>query len=94
MNLERWYRFNFDEQMGHIGSEIGRAKIWENRNVKELRNSSLKQALELIDITKDDIKLNNEQRKKLYYVKEIVEDKLIDVNVCNVSLEQLDEYCL
>ena len=31
INEERWFKFSYCEQMGHIGSEITRARAWEDK---------------------------------------------------------------
>ena len=93
INTQRWYKFSYCEQMGHIGSEIARARVWEDKNDVASRNKALERALELIDITKDDSRLYK-RRKELCYFREMVADKYIDAAVYNTSLKDLEKYCL
>jgi len=93
INKERWYKLSYCEQMGHIGSEIARARIWEDKNDWQSRNRALERALELIDITKDDSRLYK-RRRELCYLHEIVADKYIDAAIYNTSLKDLEKYCL
>ena len=93
INLERWYKFSYCEQMGHIGSEIGRARVWEDKHDVTSRNRALGRALELIDITKDDARLHG-RRRELCYLREMIADKYIDSKVYNTSLNDLEKYCL
>ena len=79
--------------MGHIGSEITRARVWEDKKDLMSRNRALERALELIDITKDDSRLYK-RRRELCYLREIVADKYIDAATYNDSLQSLEKYCL
>jgi hypothetical protein len=93
INVERWYKFSLCEQMGHIGSEITRARVWEDKNDSQSRNKALERAFELIDTTKDDARLYK-RRRELCYLREILADKYINAAVYSVSLKDLEEYCL
>lgn len=93
IDKERWYTLSYCEQMGHIGSEIARARIWEDRKDNVSRNNALERALELIDITKDDSRLYR-RRKELCYLREMLADKYIDAAIYNTSLKDLEKYCL
>lgn len=49
----RWWELTVAEQLGNVGSEVGRAVRWSSRN-PALAESALHRALELIDLTLDD----------------------------------------
>ncbi|MBM3318683.1 MAG: hypothetical protein FJY75_12605 [Candidatus Eisenbacteria bacterium] len=49
----RWWELTVCEQMGHVGSEVGRALDWWERNPK-IAQGALERALELLDLTLDD----------------------------------------
>ena len=93
INEERWFKFSLCEQMGHIGSEIARARIWEDKNDYVSRNRALERALELIGITKNDSRLYK-RRKELCYLHELLADKYIDTAIYDSSLKDLEKYCL
>ena len=93
INEERWFKFSLCEQMGHIGSEIARARIWQDKNDVISRNRALERAFDLIDLTKDDVRLYK-RRKELCYLRELLADKYIDSAVYDVSWEDLEKYCL
>ena len=93
INEERWFKFSFCEQMGHIGSEIARARVWEDKKDIETRNKCLERALELIDVTKNDTRLYK-RRRELCRFREIVADKYSDSKVYNESLKGMEQYCL
>ncbi len=51
IDRERWARFNILEQMGNIGSEVGRSIIaWRNHDTQRFE-SALNRALDLFDAT-------------------------------------------
>ncbi|MCL2869781.1 hypothetical protein FWF48_03170 [Candidatus Saccharibacteria bacterium] len=47
----RWAQFSFDEQMGNIGSEVGRAISAERRGDEKSKNGAILQGLDLLDAT-------------------------------------------
>ncbi len=49
----RWQKLSLARQIGNIGAELARAKSWQEKNMSEQKNQSLKRALELIDLTLD-----------------------------------------
>jgi hypothetical protein len=49
----RWWTLSLFEQMGNIGSEVGRATRWSSAN-PALAEAAFHRALELIDLTLDD----------------------------------------
>ncbi len=93
INEERWFKFSLCEQMGHIGSEIARARIWEDKHDLKSRNQALERAFELIDTTKDDSRLYK-RRRELCYLREMLADRYIDAGVYTTSLKDLEKYCL
>jgi hypothetical protein len=52
----RWWELSLAEQLGHVGSEISRARRWESRN-PDVSRRAFYRALELIDLTLDDPRL-------------------------------------
>ena len=93
MNEQRWFNFSFCEQMGHIGSEITRARIWDDKNDAVTRNRCLERALDLINMTKNDSRLYK-RRRELCYLHEVVADQYISSKIYNVSMAGLEKYCL
>lgn len=53
MALEGWSKLSLMEQMGNIGSEVGRAGIWEGKDDERFRGA-VDRALELFDLTLED----------------------------------------
>lgn len=49
-----WYKMSLMEQLGNIGSEVGRARIYSDRGDKERLQAAFKRGLELFDLTLND----------------------------------------
>ncbi len=53
MKLERWQKISKRDQLGHVAAEIARARGAEDQN---LFRAILERALELVDLTLQDLK--------------------------------------
>jgi hypothetical protein len=51
INIQKWALLSLEEQMANIGSEVGRAINWRNKNNPEYANMANIRALELFDLT-------------------------------------------
>lgn len=49
----RWWELSLYEQLGNVGSEVGRALRWKIRN-PQISKRAFERALELMDLTLDD----------------------------------------
>ena len=47
----RWNQLSLMEQLGNIGSEVGRARIYQDKNDEERLQKAADRALELFDLT-------------------------------------------
>jgi hypothetical protein len=88
-NIEKWAALSMFEQMGNIGSEVGRSMNALQRGDEESLNGAYRRGLDLIDATVD--AWDSEARKReLLRAREIftdaVESKRVD--------RQLDSYFL
>ena len=92
-NLEKWHKMSLAEQMGNIGSEVGRAMTWHKKGDNEKKEQSLERALGLIDLTIQDKRLQN-RCFELYRLKEVLKDVFLGKNNYRVSLDSLEEYFL
>ena len=92
LDQDRWFKFSLLEQMGHIGSEISRARIWHDKNDRLTRNQCIERAFDLIDLTLKDGKWQN-RRKELCRFRETLADCYGDYKEYQVSLADLDQYC-
>ncbi len=92
MQIERWSNFSFCEQMGHIGSEIARARIWNDKNDAITRNRSIERAFDLIDLTMKDQRWKN-RLKEICRLREFLADHYAGTRYYQVSLAGLEQYC-
>jgi hypothetical protein len=69
----RWKELTFVEQMANIGSEIERTISWKNKGNGEYGRLAFERALELVDLTINDIK-NRSKLKEITRVRETLAD--------------------
>ena len=79
--------------MGNIASEISRAIYFKNDNDSKHMQSSLLRLIELLDLTKEDLK-NKKRLKELCRFKEVVCDWYCQTNVYTVKPESLKNYAM
>ncbi len=93
-NKERWLQFSISEQIGNIGSDIGRAIAWKNKGNLEYSKLAFESASELFNLTLSDPRwLKTPHRlKEIRMAKEIVHDFLLGKNQYNETSEKLMKY--
>jgi hypothetical protein len=90
----RWSTFSLLEQMGNIGSEVGRAiRAHEAGNTSRLE-SSLARALELFDLTATDDRWRGARRREILRAREEFCRLLFDNDVSPGSAQSLERYFL
>ncbi len=67
---EKWNNFSLKEQILMIGSEVLRAKNWLEHKDIETTIDCYERALELIDLTVNNSRINLEQRRRLLQLRE------------------------
>jgi len=92
IDSKRWSQFSFAQQIGHIGSEISRARHWEEKNDTANKESALIRALELIDLTVEDKKKKG-RVKEIVRLREFVCDRLAQTQQYDITLRELQSYC-
>lgn len=92
MDKEKWQKLSLALQIGNIGSEIAKAKHWEENNDAENKNSAIKRALTLIDLTINDRRWQT-RLKEILRLREILADWLIGGNIYGFSPQGLENYC-
>ncbi|MBN2120480.1 MAG: hypothetical protein JW734_05455 [Candidatus Omnitrophica bacterium] len=93
MNREKWARLSFAQQLGNIGSEIARARYWEEKNDILQRERSLTRTLELLDLTLTSSCRTSSQLKEIGRFREIVGGWLLDNTDYNIKKQSLEDYC-
>ncbi len=86
----QWFKLSFYEQMGNIGSEVGRARKWQHKNIK-LFESSFFRAMELLSLTIDDKRWNS-RLSELCRVKEVLGDAYYGGALYNSDFQSLEKY--
>lgn len=87
----RWNQLSLYEQMGNIGSEIGRV-IRAKKNGDELAfNNAMERALELFDFTVSD-PLRRGQLKEILRAREVFLDAVFDKQEFGSSLDDINKY--
>ena len=89
----RWSKFSLAQQIGNIGSEISRARYWEEKKDPAGRAKALERALELINLTLADSR-HRHRLKEIARLQEIVGAAFAGENDYQISLLELDNYCL
>lgn len=86
----KWFEYTLCQQMGNIGSEVGRAAKWKNKDAK-LFEGAVFRAIELLDLTLSDTRWKNRFRE-IARAKETLCDAFTGGKEYNSSLEELEKY--
>ena len=87
----RWFTLSLAEQLGNVGSEIGRAINWQKKGKLELQNKAADRALELLDLTIADKRWQN-RLKEILWAKNLTADYFYGKNEFKETPEQLEKY--
>jgi len=87
-----WQALSLVEQMGHVGSEVGRAARWQGKNAS-LYEKAMDRAFELLDLTISDPRWRF-RLKELVRVREILADAILGGDAYGSRLADLDRYFL
>lgn len=90
----RWFELTLMEQMGNIGSDVGRAFTWQKKGRLEIGQQYMDTALELFDLTLSDprwVKMNG-RLKEISRAREVFCDLFLGENQYNETGEKLMKY--
>jgi len=90
ISRERWFTLPLADQLGNVGSEVGRARTWQGRDEK-LFWGAAGRALELLDLTREDARWRS-RRPELDRARESVADAVLDGEVYGSRLVDLEGY--
>ncbi len=90
VSKERWFTLSLAEQLGNIGSEVGRARTWQNRDDKSFWGA-VRRALELFDLTQEDMRWNR-QRKEIDRARDSFADAVLGGKEYQSTLTDLEKY--
>lgn len=89
----RWFTFTLCEQLGNVGSEVGRAVKWLRAGDMAKRDSALERAFELLDFTIQDPRWRKERRlKEILRSREVLADVFYGDNEYKSSPEAMEKY--
>lgn len=87
-----WLKMNICEQLGNVGSEVGRAVNWNNKGNIKNRNKALERGLELLDLTINDPRWQNHRQKELKMAREVLADTFLGDGIYGDTPEKLEKY--
>ena len=90
MAAGKWFEYTLCQQMGNIGSEVGRANRWKEKDPK-LFESAVFRAIELLDLTLTDTRWKN-RFKEIARAKETVCDAYTGGTEYNSTFAELEKY--
>ncbi|PJE65332.1 hypothetical protein COU91_02170 [Candidatus Saccharibacteria bacterium CG10_big_fil_rev_8_21_14_0_10_47_8] len=70
VDRKKWTTLSIFNQMGNIGSEVGRSFSYLKKNDKEMAEAALARAIDLFDATTGSSKLTAARRKEILRAKE------------------------
>lgn len=86
----RWKQLSFMQQMGNIGSEVGRARLAQNKNIQRF-DGAVNRALDLFDMALADDRWRG-RRFELARARELFCAASIGQEEYGTSLADLDRY--
>jgi hypothetical protein len=89
----RWQTLSLVEQLGNVGSEVGRAIRAKSQHNDRRMWAALERALELFDLTAVDPR-HTGRRREVLRAREVVCDFLVGDNEYGSTAESLDRYFL
>ncbi|MEK7227402.1 MAG: hypothetical protein AAB641_00740 [Patescibacteria group bacterium] len=90
ISRERWQNLTLAEQLGNIGSEVGRAATWQGKDEKYFWGA-VTRALELFDLTREDKRWRN-RLMEINRAFETFADAVLGGNVYQSNLKDLEQY--
>ena len=90
ISRERWHTLTLAEQLGNIGSEVGRAAKWQGKDENSFWGA-VSRAMELFDLTQTD-KRWTKRRMELDRAREVVADAVLGGREYKSNLKDLERY--
>lgn len=90
VSKERWWTLTLAEQMGNIGSEVGRAAKWQGKDEDSFWGA-VGRTVELLDLTRMDKRWKNRQAE-IDRAREVFSDAVLGGTEYNSFLPDLEKY--
>lgn len=88
----RWFTFSLAEQLGNVGSEIGRAANALRMGNHERKEKALERAFELIDLTVMDKRWRGPKLREICRFREVCADTFYGDREYGDTPERLEKY--
>lgn len=89
---DRWGRFSLTEQLGNVGSEVGRANNWLKKGDKVQGEKAWCRALDLLDFTVGDARWRGRRRQELARWREALVGAWTGDDLFQTTLDDLEKY--
>ena len=90
ISKERWHTFSLAEQLGNIGSEVGRAAKWQNKD-EQLFWGAVTRAMALFDLTQMDKRWKS-RRSEIDRAREVFADAVLGGEEYHSFLPDIEAY--
>ncbi len=92
LTKERWEKLALTEQMGNIGSEVGRAISAREQGKERRFDGAFDRALHLFNLTLADRRWAGHRRREIARAREVTCDFLVGDNDYRSTAKSLDDY--
>lgn len=90
VSKERWFTLPLADQLGNIGSEVGRAAKWQDKDEKSFWGA-VTRALELLDLTREDVRWVK-RRPELNRAREVFADAVLGGKEYRSTIADMEDY--
>ncbi|OGI63846.1 hypothetical protein A3A95_00155 [Candidatus Nomurabacteria bacterium RIFCSPLOWO2_01_FULL_39_18] len=90
VSKEKWQSLTLLQQLGNIGSEVGRAAKWQGKDEKSFWGA-VTRAMDLFDLTQADLRWGN-RRTELDRAREVFADAVLGGREYRSNLKDLEKY--
>jgi len=90
ISRERWFQLSLADQLGNVGSEVGRARAWRDKDEKIFWGAAGR-ALELLDLTREDTRWRS-RHAELDRARETAADAFLGGSEYGSTLADLERY--
>lgn len=88
----KWFELSLCEQLGNIGSEVGRLAKWKKKGNQKFATNAFFRALELLDLTRKDPRWQNHRLKEIGRSREFLCYAYYDEPIYDVDINYLEKY--
>lgn len=88
----RWFQMSLAEQLGNVGSEVGRAANWLEKKNLEQKERALERAFDLLNLTVGDKRWVGPKLKELCRVREVLADTFYGDGAYGATPRSMEKY--